>query len=234
MHDHPAIASHDSTPRPRPADRGRRAGVLTLVLAALLALGGVAVADHGDLMLSVTDRQELRSFADGEPAGGHSFLTRTHTMLLATVEAEDLEPGNAYTLWWAVFNHPENCSDPCDGSDVFRGGDPERGLDEDSIREVGFALGHASGNLARGDGTLEFGARLVPNDEDGHGHQIVIPAGFEGPGLLTVDTHEAEIHVAIQEHGEALTGEELLEQLSIFEGGCNPECEDILFAIHLP
>jgi len=52
--------------------------------------------------------------ADGTPAAGDvagkADLKRSKEGVNLTVRTTGLEPGNAYTIWWVIFNDPEACS----------------------------------------------------------------------------------------------------------------------------
>ncbi|MFU8821731.1 MAG: hypothetical protein ACNA8G_09250 [Gammaproteobacteria bacterium] len=104
-----------------------------------------------------------------------------------------------------VFNNPEGCIIPneCSGDDI-----PAR------IGSAGIAVGNATGNIARGDRTTEFGAGEMSNM------------------LLTASGDDAEVHFVIQSHGQARGGHPLFEQLSDFEANCTPACADVQFAVH--
>ncbi len=202
------------------------------VLVAIMMIAGVAVAVH--LQPSNTDSQNVRWFADDTDTGGDSFLTRTPGMLLASVEAAGLEPGDVYTVWWVVFNNPAGCSDACGEDDIFVDGDPAKGLNVDGVEAAQIGIGNATGNIAKSDGTAEFGARLKINDGDASGHQILFPAGLAGESVLTASGDDAEVHLIIQGHGQARGGKQLLSQLTYVETGCTPLCADIQFTVHLP
>lgn len=120
-----------------------------------------------------------------------------------------------------MFNSPENCSDPCNGDDL-----------PGSIGAAQIAVGNASGNVVKADGTLEFGARL-PVGENTPGHQIVFNAGGAGDAML-LSAEDAEIHLVVQSHGQARGGKQLLQQLSMVNSACTPACADVQFAVHLP
>jgi hypothetical protein len=154
-------------------------------------------------------------------------------MVLATVEAEGLTPGHAYTLWFVVFNNPAGCTPPeCGEDDIFDGDD----LNADGIVAAQIAIGNATGNVAKADGTAEFGARLK-SGVDSPGHDIVFtPADFGGEGvhLLNVSGEDAEVHLVVQTHGQARGGSQLLDQLTYLEAACTPGCADIQFSVHLP
>jgi hypothetical protein len=208
------------------------------LLVAIMMIAGAAIAGIGPTT-STTDGQELANFADGTDAGdGVSHLTRTSEEALIVVEADELNAGEAHTLWWIVFNNPSACTDDeCGEDDIFLNtGDPNAA----QIAAARIAIGNATGNIARSDGTIELGSRLqgyAPNapqvDDD---HQILfVPSDFGGVGnnLLTVRPNDAEVHVILQGHGHARGGPQLLKQLSQEAYGCTPNCVDLQFAVHL-
>lgn len=208
----------------------RKLSLLSIAALALVMIAGAA--DAGSQLTSSTDVQSVLRFRDGSDTGGQSVLTRTQDMVLVTVEAASLRAGNAYTLWWVVFNDPAACSAPGCGEDDILNEDGS--LNEAGIMAAGIGLGHATGNVARADGTTEFGGRLIRNDDSG-AHQIIIPAGLGDENvLLTASGLDAEVHVVVQSHGRAREGKKLLRQLSHFQAACNPRCRDIQFAAHLP
>jgi hypothetical protein len=204
----------------------------TVLVVMMMMTAGVAVAVH--LQPSNTDSQNVLWFADETDTGGDSFLTRTPGMLLASVEAAGLEPGDVYTVWWVVFNDPAGCSDACGEDDIFVDGDPAKGLNVLGIQLAQIGIGNATGNIAKSDGTAEFGARLKRNDGDASGHQILFAAGLAGESVLTASGDDAEVHLIIQGHGQARGGKQLLSQLTYVETGCTPLCADIQFTVHLP
>jgi len=212
--------------------RGRTSafGVMTV---ALVMIAGIAVAGH--LQPSTTDVQNVLWFADQSDTLGDSVLTRIDGMVLASIEGAGLKPGNAYTVWWVVFNNPTACSDgACGEDDIFVDGDPANGLNVPGVIAAEISVGNATGNVAKGDGTAEFGARLKRNDGNASGHQILFPAGLAGDSVLTASGNDAEVHIVIQNHGRARGGQQLSSQLSTVETGCTPFCADIQFAVHLP
>jgi hypothetical protein len=155
-------------------------------------------------------------------------------MATVVVEAEQLEPGAVHTLWWVVFNNPEGCSAPgCGEDDIFT----EDGLNGPGIDAAEIAIGNATGNVAKSNGTVELGGALKagPAGLDTDHEVLFVPADFggDGEGLLNVRPDDAEIHVIVQSHGQARGGPQLLKQLSMVEYGCTPGCEDIQFSVHL-
>jgi hypothetical protein len=208
-----------------------RTGVFGAVLVAVMMIAGVAVAGH--LQPSTTDTQQLVVFSTGAdaPGDGVSHLTRTSGMATVVVEAVNLVPGDVHTLWWVVFNNPAGCSDPCGENDIF----DENGLFAEGIAAADIAIGNATGNVAKADGTIELGGVLKGGDDGDH-QVLFVPSDFGGTGdnLLNVRPNDAEFHVIVQSHGNARGGKQLLNQLSTVEFGCTPGCEDILAAVHLP
>jgi hypothetical protein len=209
----------------------KRFGILGAAFLAIMMVASVAVA-AGHLQPSTTDVQDTLWFADETNAGGKSILTRTDTMITSTVEAANLVPGNVHTIWFVVFNNPGACSGgECGEDDIFDGPD----LNEEGIVNAQIGIGNATGNIAKADGTAEFGGVLRSGDYAATGHQLLFPAGLEGDELLLDgNTEGAEVHIIIQDHGNARGGPQLLNQLSYVDTGCTPYCADIQFSVHQP
>lgn len=189
--------------------------LITSVIFISMFTCGFAAAD--------TDSQPVGWFADGTPAGGTSHLTRTADAVFLTVDVQELPPGDVVTLWWIVFNNPALCATtPCSEADFAE------------TPAVQIAVGNASGNVVKSDGTLELGA-VLREGENEDGHQVLFNAGGDGESLLNAGgASQAEIHLVIQSHGQGRGGKKLLEQLAYFEANCTPACVDVQFAIHLP
>jgi len=194
-----------------------RTGIIKVLLSVALLFSCSAV-------MAQTDMDPVKWNSSGTETDGKSFLTRTDTMIVLTLEATGLVPGDAHTLWWVVFNNPGECATfPCSPADL---GNPD----------VSAAIGNASGNVAKSDGTIEFGGRLVRGGDDAAtGHQVLFSSGGSG-SLLTASSgdDDAEVHLVIQTHGQARGGKKLREQLSMVGVNCTPSCEDVQFAIHVP
>src|SRR3989337_1830612 len=87
----------------------RTLGIFSItVLAVVMIARAVGAATQ---QTAATDAESVKRFSDGSDTGGQSTLTRTEDMVHVTVEAR-LRAGNAYTLWWVVFNNPAACSAP--------------------------------------------------------------------------------------------------------------------------
>lgn len=163
-----------------------------------------------------------------------AVLVRMHHGVSMTMETTGLEPDHAYTVWWVVFNHPEECSDDaCGIDDVVLMEDGEFVLTEDGLRQPNVAgremtqasSFRATGNIGYYDGTSVFRAHLPIGD-------TTDDMDF-GPALL--DSMGSEIHLIIRTHGPIIP-ELLNEQLMTAWGGCpdpydRSPCEDIQIAI---
>ena len=165
--------------------------------------------------LAAESMSAVYRFADGSAVEGSSSVLTRSMDGVSTTFLTTATPGDAYTIWWVVFNDPEHCTGGvCDDDDV---------LPPPGNVQAGVSVLYASGRVADMMGKAEFGARLKVGDTSG--------AVF-GPGLM--DSVNAEIHVVLRTHGQAMADPTMLhEQISTFNGGCPPsDCVDEQFAVH--
>ena len=143
--------------------------------------------------------------ADGSPAAGNvvgkATLKRSKKGVNVTVDTTELGSGNAYTIWWIIFNNPDACAADCAGSDF---GTPA----------VEGSVMNATGRVADSDGNARFSAFLPvgfmhTNPSSGNIRQIF------GPGLQNV--MGAEIHIVVRCHGPSTGG---AEQIFTLFGDC--------------
>ena len=127
----------------------------------------------------------------------------------------------AVTNWLVVVNYPEGCANtPCTEGDIF-GYIPEN--------PTKATVCYLTGQKVRKDGKAVFAGSLGEGDSSG----CFFPT--EGDPHALKDSMRAEIHVIVQEHGEPLDlGYGLEDQVTTNGGGCNPDCTDTQFAIHVP
>lgn len=147
--------------------------------------------------------------------GASATLVRTKNGLTVNVRTAELQPGNAYTLWWIIFDAPEGCAagpGNCTLSDIFAPGNPADAT----------IFGPAAATLAGGTGKATFAGHVKPGDE---------PNFIDlGDGSLD-DPLTAEVAFVVRNHGPALPGL-VDEQLSTFNGGCPPNnCMNVQFGI---
>lgn len=177
-------------------------------------------------------------FFDIENPVGSAKLIRSPNGATAIFQTSGLPAGQAVTLWFIVFNNPDQCTEtPCNvPMDLFT-----PGVDGDF---------HAGGGLVTGgSGNATFAGHLQVGDVSKSG-RLELGLGGEAP---LMDPYGAEIVLAVHSHGPKLQGVQLKEQISTFSGGClnflgpngfasslddvpdaDGECSTIQFSRHLP
>lgn len=205
--------------------------VIVLVLGLATFVAGAQNAGEPVVTTSAVSR-----FSDfTEVSGASSQLTRFPNGVTTTLNTSDLVPGDVYTVWWVIFNEPQNCSDgACNLDDLFYIEEDgsitldevgNRAMNLDALEASVVSIQHASGSVSV-DGTLSVSASLGLNN---------VPGIIYGPGLQDADA--AEIHLVVRTHGPAVDGA-FEDQLSTFGGGCEPidtaPCDDVQYAMHFP
>lgn len=167
---------------------------------------------------------------------GTSTLHRSKNGITVNYKTTGLAPGYTYTVWWVIWNNPENCGTPFECNDLDFAIADKVGV------EVLYAAGHVVGNSGKGN----FSGHLNVDDDSASINPLfgLPPAG----GLQSGNTFSAEVHLVLRSHGPKIPGM-VNEQISSYEGGClDPfaiapfteipdevgECGDIEFAIHPP
>jgi len=217
----------------------RTAGTGALV-AALIAGGLVLGTQAGGT--GPPERVPLLEEATGEPVAS-SKLHRGDDGIRTKVRTHG-RAGHPHTLWYVIFNAPQRCSGGvCGQDDIFVDPDDHAaGFNGAQIAATRASVVWAGdGAVADRRGRLKLkGALAVGEVPDGQG-QVAIGRGEDGAlvplGVVTglEDSHRAVIVVVLQDHGTAHDDPELLNrQLTSFEGACNPTCEDVQFAVHVP
>ena len=192
----------------------------------ILASAVISLLLFGDMASADPQETPVRWFSDFSPTGTSSYMTRLDDMVLVTLEATGLNPGDAVTLWWVVFNNPAGCLVGGCGGEF----DDPTGQ---ALIDAEVAVANATGNVVKSDGTLEFGATLHQGMNDPE-HQVIFNAGLDtADSVLTAEPAGAEIHLVVQTHGQGRGGKKLREQLAYLEANCTPACADVQFAVHL-
>lgn len=137
--------------------------------------------------------------------GATARLQRLESGLATRTDTRELTPGHVVTLWWVVFNNPDECAtSPCGLGDLF-------------VEAVEAACLAADGAVVTGTGTAAFSDRLgIGEDRDsclphfgGVDHGLISPQG-------------AEVHLMVHDHGPVQPG--LVPTMrSTFDGGCDFE-----------
>lgn len=186
----------------------RGVGIVASALA--LAVGtqlGVASAAPAQ-----TDIAPVQRFADGSTvSGAWSTLLRNGTGASFSLHTSDLSSGHTITVWWVIFNHPENCTH---GALGLRCGEGD--LFEPSVEA---SVLYGSGHVIGGSGAAGYGGWIGVAETDG---------ALFGPGLLAPFT--ADIHLVVHDHG-ALSPEQVAEGVRNFRP-CEPGCVDVQFSAH--
>ncbi|MDN3667768.1 hypothetical protein QWY93_19515 [Echinicola jeungdonensis] len=150
-----------------------------------------------------------------------------------SLHAEELIAGNAYTIWFVIFNAPENCAtSPCGEPDIFN---PE------TMTDVSFGGGNIAGNSSitisghKKVGDLSGSAMPFFNDL----------LGLDIPIFGLIDPWGAEVHLVLRSHGPKVPAN-MPDLINSFDGGCTTfldagqvtddpgECADSHFAIFQP
>lgn len=166
------------------------------------------------------------------PVVGSSTLHRNANGITATFRAEGLMPGHTFTVWWVVWNAPEECDGPCDDPDFFN---------PDVLVEVLYAGGNVAGN----NGKISISAHLNEGDDGGSVNELFGLPDIDGGALI--DALAAEVHLVLRSHGPKIPGM-VNDQISSYVGGCDEpfafppfsevpdaagECGDIYFSVHV-
>ena len=185
----------------------------TAILLSMLGLTAGVASAAGNAAVTMST---VHAFPDGPVVpGGTSTLIRNNAGVTATFLTPDLTAGEVYTVWWVIFNQPENCTGGvCDLGDVtpFPGN-----------TAAGVSLVYGGGQLIARSSRGDFGTHLAVGDASG---------AMFGPGLT--NPLGAVIHIILRTHGPALP-EMLDDQLTTFAGGCEINtCANEVTAIHEP
>lgn len=166
-----------------------------------LFAASIAVADR---VFQTAEMIVGDTFENAGQAEGAAWLRRSPTRVDGRVMVKVDKADIAYSIWWVVFNHPENCDQvppsACNVLDVV--------LNKDS---VGAAVFNASGAIsaAAGDGgVINVDIELNAREGSNKGHAPFPPIPPES-GLPFLDLNGvlkkkngcgAEIHIDVNEH----------------------------------
>ena len=164
-------------------------------------------------------------------------LMRMDHGVSTTVNTVGLKAGDAVTMWWVVFNQPQNCSDAkCGENDVFNldaneklilNDDGKPPFNKAAHEAAQISVTYANGHVIDAGGKAKFRGQLPVGDTT----QTLF-----GPGL--VDSMKAEIHLVLRTHQQAKPGQ-VDAMTYTLNGGCaakfpNEPCEDLQFTVFMP
>lgn len=187
-------------------------GVAVVALAVLMISGVVWVQNGLAEPASISDA--VLHYAPMEPPdapkvqGSTATLVRTDTGVTMTIHTSDLDLGAVHTVWWFIYNNPEECADYPTGLCRFID------FDNPNVQATTiFAAGHIIGD----NGVGNFAAYLAEGDTSGNS---------PGINLGLMDARKAQIQLGVVSHGQPIPGM-VKEQISMFNGGCPPNtCVD--------
>lgn len=172
-----------------------------------------------------------------EVKDGAAILTRMKNGVAMQLSTVKLEPQDAVTVWWVVFNEPTKCSDgECGENDIFRldangefilNDDGSPPINGDGVEAANISVLRADGHVIDSTGTARFRAGLPSADVS----EAIFGGGLQQP-------MSAEIHLVVRTHGPAVPGK-VDSMLYEINGGCegafpNPPCGDVQFAVFKP
>ena len=186
------------------------------VIVAAIAVGFFLMTAGSASAQSHVQFSNMNDFETGVNLAGAGILERTKNTASLNLALQGLDTDAAYTIWWVVFNNPENCAAmPCGLGDL---GDPA----------VEASVFWATGFVTGADGTANVSAHLdARNAADG-------ASVLFGPRLNQGNGFDAEIHVIVRTHGAAIAGA-TDGQISTVDGSCGVNtCDDQQAIIFLP
>jgi hypothetical protein len=212
-----------------------RRGFSALTVAAFVVLGATLPA-----AATPKDKQPVYEFASGSAVtGAFSMLDRSADAVATKIRTTG-HAGHVYTVWYVIFNAPQNCSGGACGEDDIFNADGSFNAEQIEAARVSVVSGQ-DGDVANPAGRVQLDGGLAEGEIPDGPNRVVIGRGEDGAlvplGVVTglEDSAAAEIHIVLQDHGTAHEDQELLEaQLTQFAGACNPDCIDAQFAVHQP
>jgi hypothetical protein len=178
---------------------------VAFVVMAVLMVGSVLWVHNGlaapdNISYSVLQRNSDGSIVEGSS----SMLVRTDAGVTMTIHTSGLEPGAAHTVWWAIFNNPENWAVPNQCNPML-----------DLPDTVLNATGHVIGK----NGVGNFAAYLAEGDTSG----LSLPIAFPGDKFGLTDARKAMIILQVRTHGQPIPGL-VKEQTSMYNA---VDCHDL-------
>lgn len=142
--------------------------------------------------------------------GGWSSLVRTDRGINMTLHTTDLPPNSADTVWWVIFNAPQNCAHPMAGNRCGLGDIFSNPAAEPSVL-------YAAGHVLDAEGVGNFGGHLKLGDTSGC-VPAAIPPHFPCNAGLT-NPRGSDVMLVVRSHGDPIPGM-VDAQISTFAGGC--------------
>ncbi|ANM29935.1 hypothetical protein ABI59_10645 [Acidobacteria bacterium Mor1] len=201
------------------------ATLVTLIVVSALALSTAAMAgapirvSRAGSMESVEAGEHL-VFGTDRTVDGATILVRdfSQRQVNADISTSSLEADTAYSIWWAVFNHPEFCIEPnaCALADLGSLGDPR-------VRpSVFWAGGFVSDAFGSANHSIRLGVGPTTRE---------LFAKTQPWGLLNL--RGAEIHVVLRTHGPVGVAGPVHKQIGTALEACPAGgCANVFASIH--
>lgn len=188
-----------------------------LILGSVLC-GYANAGDYGpQYARESVDVQNLQEFGTGVLTNGAVILTRDlqNWRLNADLTSTALVPGDAYSIWWVIFNFPRFCAEPyqCAGSDI-----------------AGSSRAWASAIWGGGFVADEFGdANTSLGLVRGKTRREVL----SGTNVGLINIRRAEVHIVLRTHGPAGIAGPVANQIGTANDACPMEgCANKFFSVH--
>jgi hypothetical protein len=156
----------------------------------------------------------VTAIADGSLTG-YSVLARTSSGLRFRLFTTELEAHHAFTVWWVVFNHPENCA----GATTSTA--PRCGMADMANPAVDASALRADGDVVGAFGVGWFSGSLAVDDAT---------EAIAGTGLH--DPAGADVQFVVRDHGPVSSDPDVAYQQTHTFGACNPTCTDVQTSVH--
>ena len=215
-------------------------GIVLLTLGLLLSPGLLAEDPHSSFT-----RAPVRNMgpmpADRDPIPNtigtvRRFGSGLSMTIFTAVPVDETTQEAAYTVWWVVFNRPENCTNPVSDSSGVISQCSAGDLTNPAVQAAGL---WATGMLVEATfvengiskGILNVSAQLGVG-ADG----VLLPGSSLTPGILS-NVKGAEVHLVVRNHG-ALDGMDDFLEFSTGQMGGDPavpnQARNIQFAVFRP
>ena len=182
-------------------------GLVGLLSALLVGPAGAAEASSNRSISPV-------KAVDGSVTG-YSRLTRTSDSVAFRLFTTHLEAGHAFTVWWVVFNHPENCAGATASTS------PRCGMADMANPAVDASALRADGDVVGAFGIGWFSGALAVDDAT----EAIVGTGLHNPA-------GADIHFVVRDHGPVSPDPDIAYQQTHTFGVCNPTCTDVQTSVH--
>jgi hypothetical protein len=187
-----------------------------LLLAALVGLLSALLAGTAGATEATTSRtiSPVTATADGALTG-YSVLVRTSSGLRFALFTSQLEAHHAFTVWWVVFNHPENCAGAATSTV------PRCGMADMANPDVDASALRADGDVVGAFGVGWFSGSLAVDDVS----EAIAGTGLHNPA-------GADVQFVVRDHGPVSSDPDVAYQQTHTFGTCNLTCTDVQTSVH--